>query len=111
MDDNAADEQATHSPHIARMIYARDVLELVGSSTDKRQRFRQVSTDWHRFLAFESVEVKSQPEPEQSVKRKWEESDEAIEEERVRRRRRIQQMDASVELQRIMRKEVAFRSV
>ncbi|KAK4907119.1 hypothetical protein LTR49_023814 [Elasticomyces elasticus] len=41
MDDNAADEQATPSPHIAGLIYARDVIELVGSSVGPSPAFPQ----------------------------------------------------------------------
>ncbi|KAK1809579.1 hypothetical protein LTR12_016055 [Friedmanniomyces endolithicus] len=60
IDSNAADEQATHSPHVARLICARDVMELVGSSADRRRRFRKVSEDWHRWLGFESTAIKDE---------------------------------------------------
>jgi len=36
MDSDAADEQATRFPHIAGLIYARGVVELIGSSADRR---------------------------------------------------------------------------
>ncbi|KAK0768541.1 hypothetical protein LTR59_017590 [Friedmanniomyces endolithicus] len=109
MDGNAADEQATHSPHIAGLIYARDVMELVGSSADRRRRFRKVSEDWHRFLGFESTAVKD--ERQGPVKRKWCGFEDDAEEEQVRRRARLRRMDAQAELSRMMQKEMTMRSV
>ena len=45
----AADLQATHSPHIAGSIYARNSMERSGANADMRMRFRAVSIDWHRL--------------------------------------------------------------
>ncbi|KAK0352147.1 hypothetical protein LTR59_017192 [Friedmanniomyces endolithicus] len=109
MDSNAADEQATHSPHVAGLIYARDVMELVGSSADRRQRFRKVSEDWHRFLGFESTAVRD--EKQGPFKRKWCGFEEDAEEEQVRRRARLRRMDAQAELSWMMRKAMTMRSV
>ena len=109
MDGDAADEQATHSPHIAGLIYARDVMELVGSSVDRRRRFRKVSEDWHRFLGFESTAV--QDDKQGVSKRKWCGFEEEAEQEQVRRRARLRRMDAQAELSWMMRKEVTLRSV
>jgi hypothetical protein len=40
-----ADEQAGHSAHVARLIYARGIIEQAGAVADKRQQFRTSSTD------------------------------------------------------------------
>ncbi|KAK5677284.1 hypothetical protein LTS10_010473 [Elasticomyces elasticus] len=109
IDGDAADEQATHSPHIAGLIYARDVMELVGSSGDRRRRFRKVSEDWHRFLGFESTAVKD--ERQGPTKRKWCRFEGDAEDKQVRRRARLRRMDAQAELSWMMRKEMTFRSV
>ncbi|TKA60225.1 hypothetical protein B0A55_13169, partial [Friedmanniomyces simplex] len=109
MDDNAADEQATHSPPIAGLIYARDVMEIVGSSADRRQRFRKVSEDWYRFLGFQSTAMKD--EKEGVGKRKRCEFEDDASEERMQRRARLQRMNATAQSSWMMRKEVTLRSV
>ena len=55
-----ADEQAAHSPHTAGLIYARNAMEMSGATADRRQQFRAVSMDWHRFLGFESTAVQEE---------------------------------------------------
>jgi hypothetical protein len=104
----AADDQATHSPHIAGLIYARNSIEMSGTTADRRRQFRAVSTDWHRFLGFESTQVKDE---KANLKRKRCTFEGDAEDERLERQIRLQRMDAHAELQRMMRKEVAFRSV
>jgi superfamily II DNA helicase RecQ len=105
---DVADDQATHSPHIAGMIYARDSMEMSGTTADKRKQFRAVSTDWHRFLGFESVHVKDE---KTDLKRKRCQFESDADEEQIERRIRLRRMDATAELQRMMQKEVSLRSV
>jgi superfamily II DNA helicase RecQ len=105
---DVADDQATHSPHIAGMIYARDSMEMSGATADRRRQFRAVSTDWHRFLGFESTRIKDE---KVDLKRKRCRFEDDADEERVERRIRLRQMNATAELQRMMRKEVSLRSV
>lgn len=105
---DVADDQATHSPHIAGMIYARDSMEMSGATADRRRQFRAVSTDWHRFLGFGSTREKDE---KVDLKRKRCRFENDADEERVERRIRLRQMNATAELQRMMRKEVSFRSV
>jgi superfamily II DNA helicase RecQ len=49
-----ADMQAGHTVHVAGMIYARGIIEQAGAVADRRQQFRTLSTDWHRFLGFQA---------------------------------------------------------
>jgi hypothetical protein len=105
---DVADEQATHSPHITGMIYTRNAMEMSGATADRRQQFRAVSQDWHRFVGFESAQVK---EEKASLKRKRCPFEEEAHEEMQERRVRIREMDATVELRRMMQKEGALRSV
>jgi peptide subunit release factor RF-3 len=42
-----ADMQAGHTVHVARIIYARGIIEQAGAVADRRQQFRTLSTDWH----------------------------------------------------------------
>ena len=105
--DEAADEQATHSPDVAGRLYARNSMEMSGSTADNRQRFRAVSTDWHRFLAFESTRKQ---EEGRDLKRKRNAHEDSAAEEQIERRERLQRMDAEGEMRWMMRKEVTLRS-
>jgi hypothetical protein len=40
-----ADEQAGHTSHVARLVYARGIMEQAGAVADKRQQFRASSTN------------------------------------------------------------------
>jgi hypothetical protein len=55
-EDHIADLQAAHSSHVAGMIYGREITEQAGTTAHRREMFRLSSTDWHRFLGFESAE-------------------------------------------------------
>ena len=101
-----ADEQATHSPHVAGAVYARETQELAGATASRRQQFRAISVDWHRFLGFQSS---SQP-AKQGVKRKRCPFETEAAEARTERQMVLRRMDASAELQWMMRKEVVMRS-
>ena len=102
-----ADEQATHSPHVAGAVYARETHELAGATASRRQQFRAISIDWHRFLGFPSTESVLQV----GVKRKRCPFERDADESRTERQVRLRQMDAQAELQWMMRKETSFRSV
>lgn len=102
-----ADEQATHSPHVAGAVYAREVQELAGATARRRQQFRAISIDWHRFLGFALTE----PGSKGGLKRKRCPFENDAEESRTERQVRLRQMDAQAELQWMMRKEVGLRSV
>jgi len=102
-----ADEQATHSPHVAGAVYAREVQELAGATASRRQQFRAISIDWHRFLGFASTETGSKG----GLKRKRCPFESDAEESRTERQVRLRRMDAQAELQWMMRKEVTLRSV
>lgn len=55
VDNDVADLQAGHGSHVAGIVYARALFEMAGAVASMRERFRQSSVDWHRFLAMESV--------------------------------------------------------
>ena len=56
--DEIHDEQAAHTSHIAGMIYARGINELDGVVASRRERFREASVEWHRFLELDHSSVK-----------------------------------------------------
>jgi hypothetical protein len=93
-----ADLQAGHSPHVARTVYARGIMEQSGVVHTRREQFRVSSTDWHRFLAFESAHS-----PE-SMPRKRKRAPFEIEakEGQMARRFRLSEADVAEALQRMM---------
>jgi hypothetical protein len=50
--DSPWDLQCGHSTHIAGNIYARLVTEGTFETMSKREQFRTISQEWHRFLGF-----------------------------------------------------------
>jgi hypothetical protein len=50
--DDPWDLHAGHGTHIAGMIYARELMEGNNTIISRREKFRQVSCTWHRFLEF-----------------------------------------------------------
>lgn len=109
--DDIADEQATHSPHVAGAVYARDTQELAGATASRRQQFRAISVDWHRFLGFQSTEQAAKKEGLRGLKRKRCPFEGEAEEARTERQVALRRMDAVAELQWMMRKKVTMRSV
>ena len=90
------------------MIYARGIMEQSGVTYKRREKYRVSSTDWHRFLGFESASAPvSLPE---SLKRRspWEAE---AEEGRYKRRFRLQQTEMETALQAIIGREMQFRGV
>lgn len=101
-----ADEQATHSPHVAGAVYARETQELAGATASRQQQFRAISVDWHRFLEFQSSDQKAKP----CSKRKRCPFEAEAEEARTERQMVLRRIDANAEMQWMMRKEVSMGS-
>jgi superfamily II DNA helicase RecQ len=99
--------QAGHTVHIAGMIYARGIMEQAGAVADKRQQFRMLSTDWHRFLGFQ-VGV---ADDDGCKKRKRAPFESEADEARMDRWGRLRKMDTAAQLQRMMGKAAEFRGV
>ncbi|KAL1640735.1 hypothetical protein SLS61_010230 [Didymella pomorum] len=101
------DEQAGHSAHVAGMVYARGIMELAGVTADRRQLFRNSSTDWHRLLGFQSA-VDAVADVKKRKKAPFEsEADEA----RIERLERLRKMDPAAQLKRMKGKKAKFRGV
>ncbi|KAF6806228.1 hypothetical protein CMUS01_14418, partial [Colletotrichum musicola] len=52
LEDSPWDLQAGHGTRLAGMIYARELMQFGSGLAAKRQKFRKVSRQWHRFLGF-----------------------------------------------------------
>ena len=86
-----ADLQATHSSHLAGLIYGRQVMEAAGTTAHRQAMFRLSSEDWHRFLGFASAQAAELPTALGKRKRApWEE---AAGEHQVWRLHRLNQAD------------------
>jgi len=93
-----ADLQAAHSSHVAGMIYGREITEQAGTTAHRREMFRLSSTDWHRFLGFESAE---EPLGRVLGKRKAGPWESEADERRQQRHWQLQQTNMTEALQRL----------
>ncbi len=106
--DEVMDLQAGHTAHVAGMIYARGIMERSGEVASKRQKFRECSEMWHRFLGFESaVNI----ENSQERKRKMTTFESEAEEGRMHRWKRLRSITIENELKRVMSVDSRFRGV
>lgn len=102
-----ADEQSGHTSHVAGMVYARGIMEQAGVVADRRQLFRESSTDWHRFLGFQSA-VQGAIDCKKRKRAPFEnEADEA----RLERRERLAKMDLVAQFKRLKGNKAKFRGV
>lgn len=82
-------------------------MEQAGAVADKRQQFRTSSTDWHRFLGFQSAA----DEEHSCKKRKRAPFESEAEEGRINRWDRLRKMDTKAHLKGMMGDKAAFRGV
>lgn len=104
IDDEASDLQAGHGSHVAGMVYARELQQGLGGTAMARERFREVSSKWHRFFGFDMDQT-----VQAGGKRKREAFESAREEARFERLRRLQQANTSGQLQQMMGRGTEFR--
>lgn len=105
LDDNAVDLQTGHGTHVAGMVYARELQQGQFGTAQRRDQFRHVSRQWHRFFDF-GAEDRSGVGP---VKRGREPFDTAREDTRFRRFARLQQVDMRGQLRMMMGPGAEFR--
>ncbi|KAM7210795.1 hypothetical protein V8F06_013820, partial [Rhypophila decipiens] len=102
--DSVWDLQARHSTHVAGMIYARELQQGALGTAARRDGFRRVSRQWHRFLGFGAEEGGVV-----GGKRKAELFDSVREEARFRRLERLRRVDIEGQL-RVMMGDSSLRS-
>ncbi len=106
--DEVMDLQAGHTAHVAGMIYARGIMERSGEVASKRQKFRECSEMWHRFLGFESA---MGMESSQGGKRKIGLFESEAKEGRMHRWKRLRSIKIEDELKRVMGVDSRFRGM
>jgi hypothetical protein len=105
--DSTWDLQAGHSTHVAGMIYARELQQGTIGTAVRRDRFREVSRQWHHFLGFGTQDHTGRA----PKKRKREVFDGIREEARFRRFERLQVMDLEGQLQVMLGDGAQFRGI
>ena len=105
-EDEAFDVQTGHGSSVGGMIYGRSITESIFSTEAKRASLRRVSTEWHRFLQFQSA-LETQP---RRGTRAAADRKEAVDEE-YRRWKRMLLVDVDEQLKELVGDEARFRSV
>lgn len=111
---NARDLQAGHTSHVAGMIYAREMQQGLGGTAMMREKFREVSREWHQFFNFgqdglhrSSVRGSATAATHQRVQRnKFESSRQHV---RLQRLQALRQADISAALAAIKGSGAQFR--
>ena len=103
-DDNPHDLQSGHTTHIAGMIYARELVENRDAVIGRREKFREVSEGWHRFLKFASSQESSG-----TLKRKRQGPADDIEDAQIARWKRLRTVNIEAELNSIVGEGATFR--
>src|SRR6201995_3756726 len=103
-DDNPHDLQSGHTTHIDGVIYARELVENRDAVIGRREKFREVSEVWHRFLKFASSQ-----ETGGTLKRKRQGPADDIEDAQMARWKRLRAVNIEAELKSIVGEGATFR--
>jgi len=103
--DNPWDLQSGHGSHTAGMVYARELMEGGDAVVGRREKFRQISMTWHKFLQFGSA-----CREWSSGKRKRAAEDDMQEVQRARWKR-LKEVDIKQQLKEMLGDEARFRGL
>ncbi|MGC0591129.1 DEAD/DEAH box helicase, partial [Salmonella enterica] len=106
IEDNPADLQAGHGTHVAGMIYARELQQGNFGTAARRDQFRAISRQWHRFLGFGAEDCGG---AEAGRRRRRDPFEGAREEARFRRFSQLQQVNIGGQLRMMMGEKAEFR--
>jgi hypothetical protein len=106
--DSIWDLQAAHSTHTAGLVYARELQQGVLGTAARRDQFRAVSRQWHRFFG---LGVEDRAVGAAVGKRKVDVFESVREEARFRRFARLQRVDIQGQLKQMMGPEARFRGM
>ena len=112
-DDQIANEQADHTSHVTRMIYAQEIMKQDEVIKSKRDKYREFSKSWHEFLRFlSSIEDEQKfSQDETKDKRKMASFQTKIKNARMIRWKRLRKINSRYELRRIMSSNSQFRDI
>ena len=86
------------------MVYGRLIEEGDSAIASRRQRFREVSCTWHRFLSFQPSQQQQQQQQQRqqpSGKRGRPLYEEEIEEQQLQRWKRLRSVDLQLQLEKL----------
>jgi RecQ family ATP-dependent DNA helicase len=106
--DDPWDLQAGHGTHIAGMIYARELMEGNNTIISRREKFRQVSCTWHRFLECAST---CQGDPTRGTKRKRPSFEDEMNEVQAQRWKKLPTVDIQQALEEMFGAGTQFRGL
>lgn len=86
------------------MIYARELMEGDNVVIGRREKFRQVSIEWHKFFQFESAKTM-----DSTQKRKRQSLDDDIQHAQIARWKRLKTVDIQEELKQMLGDNAEFR--
>jgi superfamily II DNA helicase RecQ len=112
--DDARDLMAGHTSHVAGMIYAREMQQGLGGTAMMREKFREVSREWHQIFDFgqegssrDGVQGEATAAAQQRRQRnKLESNRQSV---RLRRLDALRQVDIAAMLRCIQGKAATFR--
>jgi len=91
------------------MVYGRLIEEGDSAIASRRQRFREVSCTWHRFLSFQPSQQQQQQQP--SGKRGRLLYEEEIEEQQLQRWKRLRSVDLQLQLEKLFGPGAQFKGL
>jgi superfamily II DNA helicase RecQ len=107
-DDDPWDLQTGHSTHTAGMVYARELMEGSNAVVGRREKFRHVSQEWHKFWQFKSA---GQEASMNGQKRKRVTLEGNTKDAQLARWKRLQTVDIREELKQMLGDEAEFRGL
>ena len=112
-DDRIANKQVDYTSHVTKMIYAREIMKQDEVVKSKRDKYREFSKSWHKFLRFLSNIEDEQKfsQDEAKDKRKMTSFQTKIENARMIRWKRLRKTNSRHELRRIMSSDSQFRDI
>jgi superfamily II DNA helicase RecQ len=112
IDDDPWDLQTGHGTHTVGMVYAQELMEGNNTVVGRREKFRHVSQEWHRFWQFRSVETNTENASiNAGQKRKRVTSEGNMQNAQMARWKRLQTVDIREELKQMLGDEAEFRGL
>ena len=111
IDDDPWDLQVGHGTHTAGMIYARELMEGNDMVVSRREKFRHISQEWHKFWQFGSTGTNTEASVNAGQKRKRETLEGSMQNAQMARWKRLQTVDIREEMKQMLGDDAEFRGL